>query len=329
MADTRFWDPQTAFWARKGKGGGPERRFSARLGSSPESHGHSTSKVPPFWEPRLEQAGYPFRIWLQDVRLWSGGTELALVLQAPAVAQRLGGTARDLVRQVPVAELRDGRLDPVTGAQETGLQILLRGLERRHGGFAVETSTRCIIELLQFKRKGAESIDEALSRFETCRMQTQTLATGFDLPVPVVSWLLLEALRVPRASWPLVLTPWHNQLPVDDQGLRQLMESVRHQGHIAEHPIAGNYSWNRSYHTQGLLDWTSGGAPPTNQSWPLCDDDGYEWGTGHPSSTDWSEPAAESYYDEDGWMACSSCGVYYEDGDDTETEDEADPSSQE
>ena len=122
-------------------------------------------------------------------------------LQAPAVAQRLGGTARDLVRQVPVAELRDGRLDPLTGAIESGLTILLRGLERRHGGFAVETSTRCIIELLQFKRRGAESIDEALSRFETCRMQTQTQAVGFDLPIPVVAWLLLEALRVPRASW--------------------------------------------------------------------------------------------------------------------------------
>ena len=123
---------------------------------------------------------------------------------------------------------------------ETGLKILLRGLERRHGGFAVETSTRCVIELLQFRRRIAESIDEALSRFETCRMQAQMQAAGFDLPVPVASWLLLEALRVPRASWPLVLIPWHSQLPTDEEVLRQLMVSIRHQGHIAEHPIAGN-----------------------------------------------------------------------------------------
>ena len=159
MADSRLWNPQTAYWAGKGKGSsvaGNRLRDGTR-----EAFGHSTSKIPPYWEPKLEQQGYPFRIWLQDVNLWSGGTELPLELQAPAVAQRLGGTARDLVRQVPVAELRDGRLDPITGAVETGLSILLRGLERRHGGFAVETSTRCIIELLQFKRKGAESIDEA------------------------------------------------------------------------------------------------------------------------------------------------------------------------
>ena len=204
---------------------------------------------------------------------------MAVELQAPAVAQRLGGTARDLVRQVPVAELRDGRLGPLTGAIESGLQILLRGLERRHGGVAVETSTRCIIELRQFKRRGAESIDEAFSRFETCRMQTQSQAAGFDLPIPVTAWLLLEALRVRRASWPLVLTPWHNQLPTDDQGLRQLMESSRRQGHITERPVAGNYSWSRSFYMNGFPNCEGGGSPPTD-SWPLQDDGGYEWESG-------------------------------------------------
>ena len=163
----------------------------------------------------------------------------------------------------------------------------------------------------------------------------QSQAAGFDLPVPVASWLLLEALRVPRASWPLVLTPWNNQLPTDDEGLRQLMVSIRHQGLIAEHPIAGNYSWSRTSHMQGYLDWESGGPPPADRSWPLCDDDGFEWETGYPTSEGWSppaEPAAESYYDEDGWMACPGCGASFDDdegGDDndTDTEDEADPSS--
>ena len=64
---------------------GKERRSRASLAW--ESPGHSSSKIPPFWEPSLELNGYPFRIWLQDVNLWSGGTELAVELQAPAVAQ--------------------------------------------------------------------------------------------------------------------------------------------------------------------------------------------------------------------------------------------------
>ena len=175
----------------------------------------------------------------------------------------------------------------------------------------METSTRCIIELLQFRRRGSESIDEALSRFETCRQQTQTQAVGFDLPIPVVAWLLLEALRVPRASWPLVLAPWNNQLPQDDPGLTQLMVSIRHQGHIAEHPIAGNYSWNKSFHAEG--SFMSGGSPLA--VWPLQDDGHEEWESGYPTSetSGWPQPAlsasTESYLDDSGWMACSHCGA--------------------
>ena len=113
-------------------------------------------------------------MWSQDIDVWSAGTELAAELWAPSVVQRLGGAARALAREVPVGELRDGRWDATNGVQETGLAILMRGLARRFGAFAFETSTRCIIELLQFKRRGHENVDEALSRFETLRAQVRT-----------------------------------------------------------------------------------------------------------------------------------------------------------
>ena len=38
-----------------------------------ERIGHSTSKVPPFWEPSLELRGYPFRVWLQYESAACGG----------------------------------------------------------------------------------------------------------------------------------------------------------------------------------------------------------------------------------------------------------------
>ena len=115
--------------------------------------GHSTSKIPPFWEPTLELKGYPFRVWLQDLDVWAAGTELQQEQQAPAVVQRLGGAARELARGVPTTQLRDGRVDPVTGVTTTGLTMLVQGLERRFGQFAVETSTRCIIPLTCFPEK--------------------------------------------------------------------------------------------------------------------------------------------------------------------------------
>jgi hypothetical protein len=54
----------------------------------------STSKLPPYWEPSLELNGYPFKRWLADIYTWSAETELEEEIQAPAVAQRLGGTCQ-------------------------------------------------------------------------------------------------------------------------------------------------------------------------------------------------------------------------------------------
>ena len=65
----------------------------------------ATSKVPPYWEPALELKGYPYKVWLQDISIWAAGTELQDVLQAPAAAQRLGGTAKDLIRELSMEDL--------------------------------------------------------------------------------------------------------------------------------------------------------------------------------------------------------------------------------
>ena len=96
------------------------------------------------------------------------------------MVQRLGGAARALAREVPPGDLRDGRWDAINGVQESGLALLVRGLARRFGAFAIETSTRCIIELLTFKRRQSENVDEALSRFETLRSQVRGQAVGFE-----------------------------------------------------------------------------------------------------------------------------------------------------
>ena len=107
--------------------------MSGRVRSAEDRIGHSTSKIPPYWEPALELRGYPFRVWLQDLDVWAAGTELQQEQQAPAVVQRLGGAARDLARAVPTTQLRDGRVDPVTGVVTSGLAMLVQGLERRFG----------------------------------------------------------------------------------------------------------------------------------------------------------------------------------------------------
>jgi hypothetical protein len=201
----------------------------------------STSQAPPYWEPNLELNGYPLKHWLADISIWSAGTELADEIQAPAVAQRLGGTCRDLVRGIDPGLLRNGRTN-VAGDQESGLEVLIAGLVRRHGQYAVETSTTAIIELLRFDRKFKENIVESLSRFETLRQAANNMA-GFTLPVPVLTWMLLEAVSVPRPMWPLILTPYGGQFLTTEQEFTQVVDSLRRQGHIAEKPHAGPSHW--------------------------------------------------------------------------------------
>ena len=91
----------------------------------------ATSKVPPYWSPELELRGYPFNIWLKDLGLWAAGTELAVERVAPVIAQRLGGAARTLVRELPPETLQAGRFDAQGQQVQTGLQVLVVGLCRR------------------------------------------------------------------------------------------------------------------------------------------------------------------------------------------------------
>ena len=83
---------------------------------------------------------YTFRIWVQDVELWTYSTEVPTARQAPAVVQRTGGTARALLREILPAQLVNGdqrayeppQYDPLTGAEtfqtRIGMEIVLEVL---------------------------------------------------------------------------------------------------------------------------------------------------------------------------------------------------------
>ena len=90
----------------------------------------STSKVPPFWSPALELKGYPFRMWERDVEVWMAGTELAWDKIGPAMVQRLGGTAKEILREVPVEILTRGRSDGRGLQIASGAEVIIQGLAR-------------------------------------------------------------------------------------------------------------------------------------------------------------------------------------------------------
>ena len=122
--------------SHRGRGADPQRQQAFEHMDAATAM-MSTSKVPLYWEPSLERRGFPLRVWMQDIGIWVSGTELHQQQIGGAVTQRLGGVARDMTREIPLTILRDGRMelaaDGLTQTQVTGIDFLLRGLQRRFG----------------------------------------------------------------------------------------------------------------------------------------------------------------------------------------------------
>ena len=59
------------------------------------------------------------------------------------------------------------------------------------------------------------------------------MGTGMQL------WMLLAAMNIPRAAWPLLLVLTHGIPLADAVCFENLMAAIQRQGHIAEH----THSW--------------------------------------------------------------------------------------
>ncbi|CAK0852886.1 unnamed protein product, partial [Prorocentrum cordatum] len=276
----------------------------------------STSKVPPFWAPYLEQRGYPFRLWVQDVMLWCAATELQQHQRGPAIVQRLGGTARDLCREVPVEAIAHGRFDQLGNLVEDGVQMLITGLRRRFGPLDVQSSISTIVELLTFRRQERESVDDAITRFEALRARVAQLDDPFVLPTPVLALLFLEALHVPKAVYPLVLQANNGQLPLTLDQLNSVIGMVRQQGHFAEHTHAGPQNLAEGYRGKGHHGhhWFTGESDGGANTWN--DTAAYMHGQNAAGAAGSAGSTSQHYVvqDDEGYDYCAVCSSYlYED----------------
>ena len=133
-------------------------------------HGQNNHRYPPRWEPGLE-GSLPFRTWLQDLLLWTITTDLEPHRQAAAIIAQLGGAARELARTLSPQEIFNGGV--VNGQHLDPVSFLIHGLSERFSPLDDEIRVRAAQDLLQFNRRGNESVDVLVSRFETIRARAR------------------------------------------------------------------------------------------------------------------------------------------------------------
>ena len=228
----------------------------------PKSEGHSdqygtcSSKVPPSWDPAWDRH-YPFHIYQQDLGLWLAGVcELDAHQQGPAIAMRLQGVARDIVRVLDMNTLMHGRVIPNPNNPQgqaivqTGAQYLLEVLRNRFGMLPQETAIQSISEFLMFSRQQGETTDQVISRFEIHRQRALTNA-GLTVSETGCSWMLLMLLGIPVDKWPVLLHPFAGALPGDAAQYAQFILYLRRNGHLYDR---GNNSMRHPYFTHGSQD---------------------------------------------------------------------------
>ena len=97
-------------------------------------------------------------MWYTDIENWCVLTDQPEAKHAANIGLRLGGTARDMFRQIPSRTLRDGVTDLTTGLHETGLELFMRELRERYGKLGLETSMHALVQLLKFQRRPGERL---------------------------------------------------------------------------------------------------------------------------------------------------------------------------
>ena len=257
---------------------------------------------------------------MSDLVLWASATDLDPVRQGPVAALQITGAAREIVREIPPQHLRDGVQDPQQG-HIPGLMLLARALTDRYGPLESEVATRAISELVTFTRMQGESVDALLVRFEVLRVRAQQRG-GLGINAQGLSWMLLNALRLPPEMWDRLLLANQGILPQDEQQLAALCNRIRRTGHLLEggyhrHPGQGATGDPGHFATAGNGFFPVFAASDQDHgASAYFGDDAPSAAAGPPSSgLDRVTGAAGgiSYYEQQRDDRCNTCGMYFED----------------
>ena len=265
----------------------------------PQNGGAQSLRMPPRWEPGLENT-LPFRVWLQDLMLWTIGTDMQPHQQCAAIISQLGGAARELARSLSPGEVYNGGV--VNGVQLDPVSYLLHGLSARFGPLDEESRFRATQDLLSFARRQGETVDTLISRFELIRSRARVEGGGV-VSVETAALILLRACGVSSDQFQTLTQPFGLRLPNTEAEFAQLQHHMRRMGHIVErfpNNIASGLRQQTASHQVFLAEADTGSSRSAEASWlPEGHAQVPMWSM--PSDpTDWAfhaDPGAESCTD--------------------------------
>ena len=305
-------------------------------GFQPGPRGHSDGgnlTQPPKWSPEMEDR-YPFRLWVQDVQMWSLSTNVEPHRHGPLVVMNLGGSAKAMARELDVRVLIEGQIMDMgdgNGAQPaTGLSVLINMLKNKFAPLHEEMAIRAMSDMMAFTRLPHERIDEMIARFDTVRYRSRSVG-NMPLSPRHAAWMLMQAMRISPQQWLTLLQPLQGGLPNTEQELDQLVLQIRRHGHIYE---AGTLSIARTPGTKSVLHaFPTFGASGSNDPWAGGSDPWgqYQMQQSGPSSMDPRSAHGDATFIDAGsihayptsrnWQ-CSHCGACEYDGStDTSSDD--------
>ena len=243
--------------------------------------GAQSSRLPPRWEPA---SNVSFRSWTQDLMLWTISSDLQPHQQCALIISQLGGAARDVARTLTPNEVYAGGF--VNGQQVDPITYLLHELSQRFAPLDDELRLRATQDLLGFSRRGNETVDALISRFEIVRQRAR-IEGGGAVSIETASLMLLKAVGVSPEQFQSLTQPFGLRLPNTEDEFLQLTHHLRRMGHIVERSqlnIASTLNRTSQHHWASEQQaYQAEENPPTSASMP--EDQPSGWGDG-PS--DWA-----------------------------------------
>ena len=178
---------------------------------------------------------------------WSVYTDLTDERKGPATELVLSGTARDLVREIPLDQKTRGTIadmgDGLGQRHVSGMELIVRLMSMHFAHLDDEEASRQMMELYSFRRKPGETMDAYIARYTVTSHRVASI-NGVAMGPGQRAWHLLVGAGIQAsAMWQFLLT-LRGQLPTDDNQFQQVVEMMRRYGHLVENP---GYSHGRHF----------------------------------------------------------------------------------